>query len=62
MEDACIAADHYGDLTERQRAILMPPGAFGPHSRTAVIWRKAQEEQAELVRLRKEVATLRARA
>ena len=54
-------ADHYDDLTERQRAILMPPSAFGPHSRTAVIWRKAQEEQAELARLREEVATLRAR-
>ena len=54
-------ADHYGDLTENQRAILTPPSAFGPHSRTAEIWKKAQEEQAELTRLRKEVAELKGR-
>ena len=54
-------ADHYGDLTENQRAILTPPSAYGPHSRTACIWKKAQEEQAELARLRKEVAALKER-
>ncbi|MCY3818697.1 MAG: mitomycin antibiotics/polyketide fumonisin biosynthesis protein [Gammaproteobacteria bacterium] len=52
-------ADHYGDLTENQRAILMPPSAYGPHSHTAPIWKRAQAEQAELARLRKEVAELK---
>ena len=55
-------ADHYGDLTENQRAILTPPSAYGPSSHTAAIWQRAQAEQAELTRLRKEVAELRVRA
>ena len=53
-------ADNYGDLTDNQRGILAPPSAFGPRERTATIWQKAQAEQAELQRLRKEVAELRA--
>lgn len=53
-------ADNYGELTDNQRAVLAPPSAFGPHERTAVIWSKAQEEQEELHRLRKEVADLKA--
>ena len=53
-------ADNYGDLTENQRAILTPPSAYGHHPHTAAIWEKAQQEQAELHRLRKEVAELRA--
>ena len=52
-------ADQYGDLTDNQRAILTPPSAFGPSHRTAAIWERAQAEQAELVRLRKEVAELK---
>ena len=55
-------ADHYGDLTENQRAILTPPSAYGPHNHTAPIWKRAQEEQAELTRLRKEVAELKGSA
>ena len=55
-------ADHYGDLTENQRAILTPPSAYGPSSHTAATWQRAQAEQAELTRLRKEVAELRGRA
>ena len=54
-------ADHYGDLTENQRAILTPPSAYGPHSHTAKIWQRAQAEQAELARLREEVADLKGR-
>ena len=53
-------ADNYGDLTDNQRGILAPPSAFGPHDRTAAIWKKAQAEQTELQHLRKEVAELRA--
>ncbi len=53
-------ADNYSDLTENQRSILMPPSAYGPHPHTTAIWKKAQEEQAELHRLRKEVAELKA--
>ena len=52
-------ADHYGELNKRQREILLPPGAFGPHKHTAAIWAKAQAEQAELAILRKEVNELR---
>ena len=55
-------ADHYGELTENQKAILMPPSAYGPHKHTAAIWQRAQAEQAELKRLRKEVAELKQRA
>ncbi len=66
---ACVAwgpcyynADHYANLTENQRAILTPPSAFGPSSHTTAIWQKAQAEQAELARLRKELAELKGRA
>ena len=45
-------SDNYPGLTERQRAMLMPPSAYGPHEHTREIWAKAQEEQAELKRLR----------
>ena len=55
-------ADHYANLTENQRAILTPPSAFGPSSHTTAIWQKAQAEQAELTRLRKELAELKGRA
>ena len=40
------------ELTENQKNILMPPSAFGPDGRTSLIWKKAQAEQAELIRLR----------
>ncbi len=45
-------SDHYKGLTENQINMLMPPSAFGPDASTSAIWRKAQAEQAELVRLR----------
>lgn len=45
-------SDHYQGLTENQINMLMPPSAFGPDSSTSAIWKKAQAEQAELVRLR----------
>jgi len=46
-------ADHYGDLSERQRALLMPPSAFGYHEYSRKIWEKVQTEQSELEQLRK---------
>lgn len=49
-------SDHYEGLSENQRNILMPPSAFGPSERTTEIWRRAQAEQAELMRLREEQA------
>ena len=49
-------ADGYGELSERQRDMLMPPSAFGPHERTRPIWEKVQAEQAELLRLREKLA------
>lgn len=52
-------ADNYGELTDNQRSILMPPSAFGPASNTADIWQRAQADQAELKRLREEVARLK---
>jgi hypothetical protein len=55
-------ADLYGDLSDRQRAMLMPPSAYGPDERTWAIWKRAQAEQAELVRLREEVAALKGSA
>ena len=45
-------SDHYEGLTENQKNILMPPSAFGPSDRTSLIWKKAQAEQVELMRLR----------
>ena len=51
---------HYDDfnegLTKAQRNMLLPPSAFGPDEATEEIWRRAQNEQAELKRLRKQVA------
>ena len=55
-------ADHYGDLTDRQRNMLMPPSAYGANTTRDEIWKRAQEEQAELLRLREEVEALRASA
>ena len=46
-------SDNYPGLTESQRLMLMPPSAYGPHEHTRGIWTRAQEEQAELKRLRK---------
>ena len=45
-------ADNYPGLSDRQRSILMPPSAYGPHDYTRSIWSRAQEEQAELRLLR----------
>jgi hypothetical protein len=52
-------ANDYGGLTDRQRDMLMPPSAFGPHERIRAIWQRAQEEHAELLELRQELATLK---
>ena len=52
-------ADNYGELTESQKAILMPPSSYGPHEHTLGIWQRAQAEHAELQRLRKEVSELK---
>ena len=52
-------SDNYPGLTEQQRAMLMPPSAYGPHEHTREIWAKAQEEQAELNRLRAQVASMK---
>ena len=49
-------ADRYGELSERQRDMLMPPSAYGPHEHTRPIWEKVQAEQAELLRLREKLA------
>jgi hypothetical protein len=45
-------SDHYDGLTDSQKAMLLPPSAFGPAPETRQIWEKAQAEQAELMRLR----------
>ena len=34
-------ADNYGALTDTQRAMLMPPSAYGPDERTSAIWGRA---------------------
>ncbi len=52
-------ADNYGALTDTQRAMLMPPSAYGPDERTSAIWGRAQAEQAELAQLREDVAALK---
>ena len=52
-------ADLYPGLTDNQRAMLMPPSAFGPDKRTRGIWQRAQAEHAELVTLRAELAALK---
>ncbi len=51
-------ADRYGDLSENQRDMLMPPSAHGPHERTRPVWERAQANQAELLRLRERLAAL----
>lgn len=54
-------ADNFEGLNQAQRKILMPPSAYGPHDATEHIWRRAQDEQAELKRLRDEVDSLKKR-
>ena len=49
-------ADRYGNLSEGQRGLLMPPSAFGYHEYSRNIWGKLQAEQVELDRLRREQA------
>ena len=52
-------ADRYGELSENQRDMLMPPSAYGAHEHTRPIWERVQADQAELLRLREEVAALK---
>ena len=52
-------ADRYGDLSDRQRGLLMPPSAFGPHEYSRTIWERVQAEQTELERLRQEMPSIR---
>jgi len=47
-------ADNYAGLSDKQREILLPPSAYGPHEATRHIWEKAQAEQKELMQLRSE--------
>ena len=54
-------ADNYNGLSANQRAMLVPPSAYGPHVHTMPTWQRAQTEQAELMQLRKEVKELRAK-
>ena len=50
-------ADRYGELSDRQRAMLMPPSAFGgPNEYSRKIWERVQADHAELERLREELA------
>ena len=50
-------ADNYGELSDRQRAMLMPPSAFGgPNEYSRKIWERVQADHAELERLREELA------
>ena len=49
-------ADGYGELSERQRGMLMPPSAFGYHEYSRKAWAKVQTDQAKLERLRREQA------
>ena len=51
-------ADRYGELTDNQRDMLMPPSAYGPHEHTRPIWERVQADQAELVQLREKLAAL----
>ena len=48
-------ADNYGQLTDKQHALLTPPSAFGPSEKISAIWKRAQAEHAELLRLREKV-------
>ena len=50
-------ADLYDQLSDRQRAMLMPPSAFGgPNEYSRKIWEKLQADHAELQRLREKLA------
>ena len=55
-------------LSANQRAMLLPPSAFGVHSQTAnknhaeAVWRRAQDDRVELVALRAELEAMRAAA
>ena len=49
-------ADRFGPLSERQRGILMPPSAFGPHEYSRTIWERVQAEQKELEKLRSQAS------
>ena len=51
-------ADRYGELTDNQRDMLMPPSAYGAHEHTRPIWERVQADQAELLQLREKVAAL----
>ena len=51
-------ADRYGELTDNQRDMLMPPSAYGAHEHTRPIWDRVQADQAELLQLREKVAAL----
>ena len=46
-------SDNYPELTKSQKSLLVPPSAFGPAHEVNNIWKKAQEEQQELINLRK---------
>ena len=46
-------SDNYPELTKNQKSLLVPPSAFGPAPEVNNIWKKAQEEQQELINLRK---------
>ena len=52
-------ADNYPGLTAKQRQMLLPPSAYGPHKVTEKIWQKAQDEQRELRQLRAELAKIK---
>ena len=51
-------ADRYGELSDNQRDMLMPPSAYGAHDHTRPIWERVRADQAELLRLREKVAAL----
>jgi hypothetical protein len=50
-------SDNYPGLSDPQRAMLVPPSAYGPHEHTREIWERAQAEQKELKQLRAKLAT-----
>ncbi len=50
-------SDNYRGLTAKQKAILMPPSAYGPHEHTKGTWGKAQSEQTELKSMREARST-----
>ena len=51
-------ADRYGELSDNQRDMLMPPSAYGAHEHTRPIWERVRADQAELLRLREKLAAL----